>query len=213
MLPVPPSNDQIELRSDAVTRDTIDVNDGIERVMGNRALYARMLRRFRNDYGEGALPIRTAIANHDAALAHRLVHSLKGAAGMIGARRLLARATKLEESMRTGAGGQRETLASLTTEFDKVLQLLDVLLDGSPPPGMPVQAARTLLSDWALYERLLDLLSRKDGAALELLVQSQASLRVILGELTLQRVAAAAAQLRYGEALAALGETANGAGI
>ena len=201
MLPVPPSNDQIELRSDAVTRDTIDVNDGIERVMGNRALYARMLRRFRNDYGDGALPIRTAIANHDDALAHRLVHSLKGAAGMIGALRLLARATKLEESMRTGAGG------------NKVLQLLDALLDGSPPPGMPVQAARTLLADWALYERLLDLLSRKDGAALELLVQSQASLRVILGELTLQRVAAAAAQLRYGEALAALGETANGAGI
>jgi HPt (histidine-containing phosphotransfer) domain-containing protein len=204
----------IELRADPVTRDTIDVNDGIERVMGNRELYARMLRRFRSDYQGGALPIRTALANHDKALAHRMVHTIKGAAGMIGAHRLHLRACQLEESIRTDAADQREMLASLTPEFDKVLHLLDVLLDGSPPSGVSVFVpARPLLGDAALLAHLIELLTNGDGAAVDLLEESGTSLRVILGEAALERVAVAVNGFRYDEALVALGETAYGSGI
>ena len=204
----------IELRADAVTRDTIDVNDGIERVMGNRDLYARMLRRFRNDYRDGALPIRTALGENDTPLAHRMVHTIKGAAGMIGAHRLHLRACDLEEAIRTGGPGQREALASLGPEFDRVLQLLDVLLDGSPPTGMPVHVpSRPLLGDAALLAHLIELLTNGDGAAVDLLDASGASLKVILGEATLERVAAAVHGFRYQEALSALGDTAYGAGI
>ena len=133
-----PIHDPIELRADAVTRDTIDVADGIERVMGNRELYGRMLRRFRRDYHEAALPIRTALSNHDSSGAHRLVHTLKGAAGMIGAHKLHERASQLEQAIRTDGADQREQMASLATEFERVLLLLDILLEGSPPPGIPV---------------------------------------------------------------------------
>ena len=100
--------DTIELRADLVTRDTIDVNDGIERVMGNRELYARMLRRFRNDYEQGALPIRTALSDNDPILAHRLVHTLNRAAGLVGADRLHARDSAHEEAIRTNAGDLRQ---------------------------------------------------------------------------------------------------------
>jgi HPt (histidine-containing phosphotransfer) domain-containing protein len=204
----------IELRADAVTRDTIDVNDGIERVMGNRDLYARMLRRFRNDYRDGALPIRTAMAQNNTQLAHRMVHTIKGAAGMIGAHRLHLRACHLEEALRTGAPGQREALASLGPEFERVLQLLDVLLDGSPPTGMPVHVpSRPLLGDAALLAHLIELLTNGDGAAVDLLDASGPSLKVILGEAILERVAAAVHGFRYQEALSALGDTAYGAGI
>ncbi|MES2319228.1 MAG: Hpt domain-containing protein [Pseudomonadota bacterium] len=204
----------IELRADPVTRDTIDVNDGIERVMGNRDLYARMLRRFRSDYQDGVLPIRTALGNGDTALAHRMIHTIKGASGMIGAHRLHARACQLEEAIRTNAADQRETLASLTPEFEKVLHLLDVLLDGSPPTGVSVHVPqRALLGDAALLARLIELLSNGDGAAVDLIEESGASLRVILGEAALERVAAAVNGFRYVEALDALGETDYGAGI
>ena len=204
----------IELRADPVTRDTIDVNDGIERVMGNRDLYARMLRRFRKDYRDGVLPIRTAFSLGDKQLAHRLVHTLKGAAGMIGAHRLHQRACELEEAIRTDSDRQRETLASLTPEFDTVLNLLDVLLEGSPPSGVPVFVPqRPLLNDAALLAHLIELLSNGDGAAVDLLEQADASLRVILGAATLARVAAAVNGFRYEEALKTLGETAYGAGI
>jgi HPt (histidine-containing phosphotransfer) domain-containing protein len=210
--PTPPA--AIELRADPVTRDTIDVNDGIERVMGNRDLYARMLRRFRKDYQDGVLPVRTALSLDDKQLAHRLVHTLKGAAGMIGAHRLHQRACELEEAIRTDTDGQREMLASLAPEFDKVLNLLDVLLEGSPPSGVPVFVPqRPLLGDAALLARLIELLTNGDGAAVDLLEQADASLRVILGPATLAKVAAAVNGFRYEEALKVLGETAYGAGI
>ena len=211
---MPSPQSVIELRADPVTRDTIDVNDGIERVMGNRDLYARMLRRFRKDYRDGVLPIRTAFSQGDKQLAHRLVHTLKGAAGMIGAHHLHQRACELEEAIRTDSDRQRETLASLTPEFDTVLNLLDVLLEGSPPSGVPVFVPqRPLLNDAALLAHLIELLSNGDGAAVDLLEQADASLRVILGAATLTRVAAAVNGFRYEEALRTLGETAYGAGI
>jgi HPt (histidine-containing phosphotransfer) domain-containing protein len=203
-----------ELRADPVTRDTIDVNDGIERVMGNRDLYARMLRRFRNDYQHGVQPIRAALDDADRLLAHRLVHTIKGASGMIGAHRLHLRACQLEESIRTGTGDERDMLASLAPEFDKVLHLLDVLLDGSPPAGVSVHVPpRPLMGDAALLGRLIELLHNGDGAAVDLLEESNASLKVILGEAMLVRVAAAVNGFRYDEALIALGETAYGSGI
>lgn len=215
--PMPPSEPTgalTELRADPLTRDILDVNDGIERVMGNRDLYGRMLRRFRQDYRGGVLPIRTALADADTALAHRLVHTIKGASGMIGAHRLHARACQLEEAIRTNGADQRELLASLTPEFDKVLHLLDVLIDGSPPSGEPVHVPqRHLLGDAALLARLIELLTNGDGAAVDLLDESGASLKVILGEATLERVAVAVNGFRYEEALGALGETAYGEGI
>ena len=206
--------DTVELRADAVTRETLDVNDGIERVMGNRDLYGRMLRRFRNDYEQGALPVRTALSDRDTTLAHRLVHTLKGASGMIGAHRLHERASALEEAIRTTAPGQRETLASFATEFDKLLQLLGILLDGSPPPGMPVHLnSRALLGDAALLQRLVELLSNGDGAAVDLLDEMAPSLRVILGEAMLGRVTAAVNRFEFAAALAVLGENDDGQGI
>lgn len=203
-----------ELRADQVTRDTIDVNDGIERVMGNRDLYARMLRRFRDDYQDGALPIRTALGADNMVLGHRMVHTLKGAAGMIGAHRLHARASELEESLRLETGDFRTQLASLVTEIEKVLQLLNVLLDGSPPPGMPVQIPDgPPAGDSVLLEKLTELLTRRDAAAMELLASSRARLHVIVGENVLQRINAAVRERDYERALRALGETACGQGI
>lgn len=204
----------VELRSDAVTRETIDVVDGLERVMGNRPLYSRMLRRFRDDYREGALPIRLAVATGDLAAAHRIVHTLKGAAGMIGAHRLFDLASQLEESLRTQSLDLREKLASLITEFARVIQLLEVLLDGRPPSGVEVHVpSRPLLNDAALSGRLLELVANRDGGAVDLLDASGASLRVILGDETLGRVRAALEQFDYEGALEALGETAIGHGI
>ena len=204
----------MELRADLVTRDTLDVNDGIERVMGNRELYGRMLRRFRNDYKHGAMPIRTALSDNDSILAHRLAHTLKGAAGMVGAHRLLARATDLEEAIRTGTADLPQALASLAPEMENVLSLLEILLDGSPPAGVPVHVpSRPLLGDAALLARLVELLSNGDGAAVDLLEESGASLKVILGDAKLTQVADAIRQFDFEGAVNALGETACGQNI
>lgn len=201
-------NDPIELRSDAITRDTIDINDGIERLMGNRELYGRMLRRFRNDHSDGVEPICEALESGDTVLAHRLAHTLKGATGMIGAQRLHDYACRLEQAIRTAADTSAP-VANLMLEFEKVLRLLDVLLNGSPPEGVPVAVpTRPLLDDRLLIARLTELLTSGDGAAIDLLEETDASLRVILGAKTLAQVSAAVQEFDFEGALAALGGSA-----
>lgn len=118
---------------DASTGDTIDVEEGVARLMGNRELYARMLRRFRRTFKDDVNPIRSAITAGDKSQAHRLAISLVGASGMIGARRLYQGACELEEAIRNDSADQMEILAFLTIEFKQVLDSLDVLLEGSPP--------------------------------------------------------------------------------
>src|SRR4051812_21654779 len=92
--------DTIVLRLDARTRDILNPIDGLDRVMGDHALYERMLLRFYADYVDGATVISMAIelAEHGAAV--RMVHTLKGSSGMIGARELHGRACTLEQALR-----------------------------------------------------------------------------------------------------------------
>lgn len=203
----PPAS--IELRSDTATREIIDMADGIDRIMGNRELYARMLKRFRSDYAHGALPIGVALADGDAVLAHRLAHTLKGAAGMIGAHRLHQHASALELAIRTDPPAQQAALAALAAPFDQVLQLLDQVLAGGAFDGLVLDTPqRTLMQDPVLLARLVQLLIDADGAAVDLLEESGASLRVILGEARLARVTKAVNDFDFDGALCALRQTA-----
>jgi HPt (histidine-containing phosphotransfer) domain-containing protein len=76
--------------------------DGIARLMGDAALFARVLARFRKEYRHMAARIRDALAAGDAELALRLAHTIKGAAGMIEAAPLRDEAQALEQLLRDG---------------------------------------------------------------------------------------------------------------
>lgn len=197
----------IELRADTAAREAVDIGDGIDRVMGDRDLYGRMLRRFRKDYADGDRPIRTAMAAGDRALAHRLSHTLKGAAGMIGAHPLHHAASALETALRTSSGTEAENLEALTPVLARVIAVLDQLLDDSSPPGpIPVPAwhAPRGVADPVVLTNLLDLLASGDGAAVDLLEESEASLRMILGDARFEEVAGAANEFDYERALGLL---------
>ena len=194
----------IERRADAAAREVVDVGDGIDRVMGDRDLYARMLRRFRKDYSGGDQPIRTALDCGDRALAHRLSHTLKGAAGMIGARPLHHAASALETALRTMSGTESACLAALTPALSQVIAVLDQLLDDAAPAPVQADAPTAAIADPALLARLLDLLMSGDGAAIDLLDDSEASLRMILGDAQFNEVATAANEFDYDRALGAL---------
>ncbi len=198
--------EQIELRADPITRHTIDVNDGIERVMGKRDLYARMLRRFKSDQARGIGPIAAALAEREIELALRMVVSLKGTSGMIGAHRLHQHASILEEALRLKKDSAA-VMQALAHEFDRVLEVLDLLLEGRPAEGEAIQAVRPLLGHAALLRRLKELLAQGDGAAIDILNESAPSLRVMLGDQRLLRVSEAARTFRYREALQALEES------
>ncbi|HEX8615189.1 MAG TPA: Hpt domain-containing protein [Telluria sp.] len=209
-MPLKEKSPAVELRADAVTRDVIDMADGIDRIMGNRDLYARMLKRFRSDYAHGAVPIGVALADGDVILAHRMAHTLKGAAGLIGAHRLHQHACTLELAIRTDPPAQQAALAALVLPFDQVLRLLDQVLAGSAPDGFVLDMPqRTLMQDPVLLARLVQLLIDADGAAVDLLEESGASLRVILGEARLAQVTKAVNDFDFDGALRALRKTAS----
>ena len=69
--------------------------------------------------------------------------------------------------------------------------------------------AATACADPALLANLLDLLMSGDGAAVDLLEESEASLRMILGDAQFDEVAAAANEFDYERALAALHRPGN----
>lgn len=196
----------------------IDIDEGLERVMGDRALYARMLRRFHSDYAGGAKPIRAALACGERARAHRLAHTLKGAAGMIGAHALHAQASIVEQALDSGTdsgtgdhgesnNGEDEQLDRLELALAQVLQTIDKLLADAGVPGAPpapLSGPASTSTDAALLAQMIYLLMRGDGAALDLLEESGARLAAIVGEARFEQVAAAMREFDFERALAAL---------
>ena len=198
----PPS----KLPMDPGTSDILDVADGVDRIMGNQALYVRMLIRFRQDYMHAAGPVQAALAAGDTALAQRLAHTLKGAAGLIGARQLHQTSSELEAAIRNETGLQQSALVQLGLAFAATLDRIDAVLDDRPAPGAD-STPRPLMKDPALLARLVELLTSGDGAAVDLLEESGASLKVVLGEARLAQVAAAVNAFDFEGALRALKQT------
>jgi HPt (histidine-containing phosphotransfer) domain-containing protein len=187
----------------------LDLAGGIERVMGDRGMFARVLSRFRLDYGRTATAIRTALADGDRPLAQRLTHTLKGASGLIEARPLHLQAAALEHALRAHSD-HRGAMDRLETELDRVLRALDKLLKDSAPGPQPQAASAQPLSARAdVFTRLRTLLDVGDGAAVEVFDEARASLTDALGAAVMQEVTLAMEAFDFERALKLLGQPAN----
>jgi two-component system sensor histidine kinase/response regulator len=177
----------------------LDIEAGVERLMGNRAIYLRALARFRNDYRNAAPAIRAALDAGDGAQARHLVHTLKGAAGMIEAPALHAAALALEHALRDGASGADAPLIRVDTALAAVLRELDAMvLLGEAPPRTPAPATGDNLA------RLRAMLDIGDGAAVELVAAAHSELSAHLGERGIEELSAAVAEFDFERALAIL---------
>ncbi|MBA5686138.1 Hpt domain-containing protein [Rugamonas apoptosis] len=187
-------------------RDTaiLCVSDGLERLMGDRALYLQLLGRFRDDYRGLGPRLRQALADNVLATLRHRVHTLRGAAGMIGARTVCQLATALEPACHLPPPACAETVMLLDEALCGLLAAIDTVLDeareAAPAGTMPAEAE----ADAALLDRLARLLDTGDGAAIDVLEQSASPLAARLGVERYQRVAAAAHQFDFEAALAAL---------
>ena len=81
----------------------LDVAQGLKCMMGNAALYARMLQLFVRQHGDTAAELRASLAAGDLPAAARLMHTLRGVAGSLGANALVARSAAIEDSAVRGA--------------------------------------------------------------------------------------------------------------
>jgi HPt (histidine-containing phosphotransfer) domain-containing protein len=81
--------------------DGFDVQTGLGRLGGNQELYRKLLVKFRKNHKEAIAEIRSALDSGDKKEAEILAHTIKGAAGNIGARDVYLDAGALEAELKT----------------------------------------------------------------------------------------------------------------
>jgi PAS domain S-box-containing protein len=143
----------------------IDVEDGLERLGGNKASYIRLLQKFSANQAQAISSIEEALAADDQELTVRLAHTLKGVSGSIGATDLLKLATNLEASIKERSNGSiTELLTETGAELQRIIGLIENIDAGKSPPksGDPKQLPENLEQDLRL---LLDKLEDFDSAA------------------------------------------------
>jgi len=172
----------------------IDFAAGLARVMDDRALFLRVLGRFAGDYRDLAARLHAALDAGDAVLAHRIAHTLKGAAGMIEANRLRQLALDVELALKAGGAAPLALIVALDEELARVLAQVDALL-AAPETAAPASAGSPTTSPAARDDlaRLRDMLDIGDGRAPDLAAQLRPRLLAGMGS---EKVAAFDAALR-----------------
>jgi two-component system sensor histidine kinase/response regulator len=184
----------------------IDRAGGIARLMGDAALFARVLARFRKEYRHAADGIRNALAAGDLQLAQRLAHTIKGAAGMIEAVPLHAEAQALEQALRQGAGDHAylACLERMAHALDRVLREVEAA-EGSAAAAQPLVQGHGQghgQGGARAAARLRILLEDGNGDAVDLVQEAAADLTSELGEECYRQIAAAIGVFDFEGALA-----------
>jgi HPt (histidine-containing phosphotransfer) domain-containing protein len=186
----------------------LDTADGLERILGNRRLYAQLLQRFQHDHAgsAGELVRLLQSSQYDAALC--LAHRLAGTAGLIGARAVQQIASALEEALRqlvpSSPGVTLQQLAACLLQTGNAIAaaLAELPRDGTTTPE--AHAGPDDPAAMAVAKQLASLLEEGDGAAIDLLDSSASTLLGLLGVDGYQEVAAAAHEFDFEAALEAL---------
>ena len=184
----------------------LQVEIGLQQLMGDRALYLQILRRFRQRYQDSANQARNELTAGDASGAHRIIHTLKGAAGMIGARQVYLLAANLEPACLGPAALCMGPLAQLEHALRCLMGTIDAELDAADeqPPAESAAAGQHPPETRMLVQHLARLLEEGDGAAIDVLEHSATVLAASLGVAVFQEVTEAAHQFDFEAALTVL---------
>jgi two-component system, sensor histidine kinase and response regulator len=157
----------------------IEVRAGLKRTGGNRQRYEALLRKFAEQQAGTVESMKAALSIGDTATAERAAHSLKGAAGTLGAALLSEAAAEAETAIKTGRGVP-QALRSLSLVLDPVLQAIRTALPeatggngAGAPPGDPAAVLEPLA-------RLKQLLETDDGEAADFIVDAKSRLSGVL---------------------------------
>jgi two-component system, sensor histidine kinase and response regulator len=101
----------------------INIKEALNRSGGNKSLLRKLLTKFCASHGSAVREIVTALESGDRKTASRLIHTLKGLSGNIGARELYEAAKKLE----TAINEEKEELNDL---FECISDNLNMVISG-----------------------------------------------------------------------------------
>src|SRR5580704_4021929 len=137
-------------------------------------LYRSLLGQFVEQQAGAISAIRASLAREDFASAERLMHTLKGVSGNLGAKALSGLAAELERSLRDRNARSLEVgLSGIAPELAQLMEAIRNFLAAGAANAPP----RTSISDPAetvtLLRRLKQMLADDDGAALDYLLEAR----------------------------------------
>ncbi len=153
----------------------LDLATGLARVVGNRRLFARLLRSFSDKHGGTVEEVSRALAAGDRAAAIHAAHALAGVACTISADTLADRARRLEAVLRADDDGVDRAVAGLARAHDQVLAGLATLELTEPEEDGAAPAAPTAVDRAAVADTI--------GRLRTALVANDLSAAALVGEL------------------------------
>ncbi|MDR3171834.1 MAG: response regulator [Treponema sp.] len=112
-----------------------DQQAGLHNIGGNEGLYWRILNIFRKEHSRDVQKIRDALEMEDQVLAHRLAHTLKSSAGLLGSERVKQSAQVIEKALAENRWAEAQAgLPQLEEDMDALLHVLGPV-DESPVPA------------------------------------------------------------------------------
>ena len=157
----------------------INLRWGLERVGGNRQLFQKLLGDFLSHHGNDLEELEKMLVVADREGARRLVHTLRGVAGNIGATAVQAEAARLESDLTQAKADLPAALPeAFVSAFSTLLSGLTQLEQQADTRAMPEQESADLKSidSKALLHHLEQLLEEGDPQAKELIPQLQTAL-------------------------------------
>ena len=145
----------------------VDTEIGLKHVGGNRALYLKILIKFREGQSNTVTEIQSALQAQDIEKVQRMVHTLKGLAGSIGAKAVQEKAMALETALLEG----EEVSGLLDQLAEQLKQVLEVLITLDQLKKASCESLAVLSEDEIreLMARLIILLKDDDADAIEVL--------------------------------------------
>lgn len=150
--------------------ENIDIVWGLKRVGGNRALFSKLLKDFYFDHHDDMEKLQQALNKNQLELANRIIHTIKGVSGNIGATRLHQQSAELEqmiqnqEDLNNTLNSYKLTFEALMTELDNFNnhKIIHSINSKVPEENLTVQ-----------LNKLYRLLNEGDADAIDILTSIQ----------------------------------------
>jgi len=156
--------------------DEIDTGDGLKRIGGDTSLYQKVLYKFADSQADVISRSQELLKAGDKAQVQRLIHSLKGVAGNIGANALFAEVSRLEQWFKQGVDVGEDQLEKVAERVRTVTRAITTWRDASSPEQQADSADMDAALARELLARMRDMLEAYDGDAVDLIDEIEAHL-------------------------------------
>jgi two-component system sensor histidine kinase/response regulator len=181
--------------------DGLDVELGLQRVIGKKSLYMNMLRKYVINQANLSNELRAALATNDYSTAERVIHSAKSVSGNIGATNLETMAKTIEKMIHEKSDS--DTILINIAQFELVQNTMITSINSQLPPD-PATAYLSFVDtskSIEIFTKLRQLLAENDSDADDLFEENIDVIRVSLGEDIFSKFNAAMQEFNFKKAL------------